>query len=91
MGGHVRDCGEIIEQVYLYLDGELGDDDISGIRTHLEECGPCLREYGIEEEFKRLIARKCTCEQAPIDLREKVLTRLRAVHVETTHLEYRAD
>ncbi|MFN2626602.1 MAG: mycothiol system anti-sigma-R factor [Mycobacteriales bacterium] len=84
-------CERIIEQVYLYLDGELGDSDITFIRTHLEECGPCLREYGIEEEFKRLVARKCTCEQAPEELRAKVLSRLRTAQINISHLEYRAD
>ena len=87
----IEDCGRIIEQVYLYLDGELEDRDLTFIRTHLEDCGPCLREYGIEEEFKRLIARKCTCEQAPQELRAKVLQRLRTAQVEISHLEYRAD
>ena len=44
---HELDCGDVVEAVYLYLDGELNEDDINNIRVHLDECSPCLREYGI--------------------------------------------
>ena len=35
------------------------------IRHHLDECAPCLREYGIEQEVKALVARCCGNETAP--------------------------
>jgi len=40
---HDVDCSEVIEQVYLYLDGEIDDEGRSTIREHLDECSPCLR------------------------------------------------
>ena len=58
---HDTDCSEVIEAVYLYLDGELEHDGVDRIRQHLDECSPCLREYGIEREVKILVARSC-CE-----------------------------
>ena len=50
---HETPCTEVLDRVYGYLDGELVDLDCAKIRQHLDECGPCLREYGLEEAVKR--------------------------------------
>lgn len=71
---HEIDCGQILNEVYLYLDLECSDERRSAIKNHLDECGPCLQEYGIEQEVKLLVARCCGNDRAPDDLR----TRLRA-------------
>jgi mycothiol system anti-sigma-R factor len=88
---HETDCREVIEKVYLYLDGEMEDADTIDIRVHLDECSPCLRQYGVEQEIKALVARKCGCETAPQELRLKVLARLEHVRLEITQVEFRAD
>ena len=80
---HEVDCTEVIEAVYLYLDGEIEHDTLDRIRHHLDECSPCLREYGIEREVKLLIARSC-CEQAPPGLRDAVVRRIHTVRTELT-------
>ena len=49
---HETDCREVLAEVYLYLDLECGEERRVLIREHLEECGPCLREYGIEQEVR---------------------------------------
>jgi mycothiol system anti-sigma-R factor len=72
---HDTDCGEVLERVYEYLDGEMPEGDVGKIKHHLGECGPCLREFGIEDEIKKLIKRSCT-DPAPIDLRDRVLAKL---------------
>ena len=87
--GHELDCGDVVEAVYLYLDGELSADIINNIRIHLDECTPCLREYGIEQEVKALIARSC-CETAPDALRASVVRRLEVVRSEMT-ITYRTE
>ena len=46
------------------------------IRTHLDECSPCLREYGIEQEVKALVSRCCGGEQAPEALRERLRAKI---------------
>jgi len=86
---HELDCADVVEAVYLYLDGELSEDVITNIRVHLDECSPCLREYGIEQEVKTLIAR-CCCETAPDQLRASVLRRIEVVRTEMT-VTYRTD
>ena len=74
---HETDCSEVIARVYEYLDGEMPDGDCGKIKQHLHECGPCLKEYGIEDEVKKLVKRSCT-DPAPEDLRAKVLAKLAA-------------
>ena len=60
--------------VYSYIDGEMETSGSAQIREHLEECGPCLREYGLEELVKRLVHKCCGQEAVPGELRTKVLT-----------------
>lgn len=79
---HETDCSEVLEKVYLYLDGEAEETDCTKIRQHLDECGPCLRQYGLEDAVKALVKRSCGCEDVPVDLRARVLVRLQQVRVE---------
>ena len=74
---HETDCSEVIARVYEYLDGEMPEGDCGKIKQHLHECGPCLKEYGIEDEVKKLVKRSCS-DPAPVDLRAKVLAKLAA-------------
>ena len=85
------DCAKVVEQAFLYLDGEMMDDDCAEVRKHLDDCSPCLRVYGLEEDFKRLVARKCGGDAAPEELRSRLLAKLAQVRVEIAHVEYRAD
>ena len=76
---HEVPCTEVLERVYSYLDGEADEAACAKIRQHLDECGPCLREYGLEEAVKRLVQKHCGHDAVPGDLRVKVLTRIRQV------------
>ena len=88
---HETPCSEVLARVYNYLDGEVGSKDLSKIRQHLDECGPCLREYGLEEVVKKLVHKHCGSEQVPGDLRARVLTRIQQVRVELEVTEFRTD
>ncbi|GAA2903061.1 hypothetical protein GCM10010517_69020 [Streptosporangium fragile] len=79
---HDTDCREVLEKVYSYLDGELDEGKYADIRQHLDECHPCLEEYGLEQVIKQLIAKHCGCDQASADLRAKVLNRIDQVRSE---------
>jgi mycothiol system anti-sigma-R factor len=87
---HETPCSEVLEKVYLYLDGEADSHDQEHVRIHLDECAPCLRKYGLEQAVKALVARSCT-EQAPAELKDRVLTRIQQVRIEIEHVEFRAD
>ncbi len=88
---HGTPCSEVIEQVYLYLDAEQDDIDRDLVRIHLDECAPCLRQFGLEQAVKSLVARCCGGDPAPQELRQRVLVRLRQVRIDLEHLEYRVD
>ncbi len=80
------ECGDILTEVYLFLDLECADDRRAVIQTHLDECSPCLREFGIEQEVKILVARCCGAERAPSELRERLRAKIAAL-VETPSRE----
>ncbi len=78
---HEVPCAEVLERVYSYLDGELDASGHAKIRQHLDECAPCLREYGLEEVVKQLVHKCCGAEAVPGELRAKVLTRIQEIRV----------
>jgi mycothiol system anti-sigma-R factor len=84
---HEVDCAEIIGLVYEYIDNELPLADCAKVRQHLDECGPCLAKYGLEEAVKALVQRSCGCDEVPRDLRNKVLTRIQQVRLEVVRIE----
>jgi mycothiol system anti-sigma-R factor len=77
-----KDCLEVLKDVYLYLDGELAVESHTVIRQHLDECSPCLRKYGLEQDVKALVARCCGNDHAPDGLKAKVLAQLRIAKAE---------
>jgi len=79
---HDTPCTEVLARVYSYLDGELDDSGCSEVRQHLDECGPCLREYGLEDVVKKLVGKSCGCDPVPSDLRTKVLGKIAQVRAE---------
>jgi mycothiol system anti-sigma-R factor len=79
---HETDCREVLDRLYEYLDGELTPIDTARIRQHLEECSPCLNEYGLEEAFRALLRRCCTCEPAPADLRARIMVQITQVRLQ---------
>jgi mycothiol system anti-sigma-R factor len=83
---HEIDCEQILNEVYVYLDLECSEERRSSISAHLDECSPCLREYGIEQEVKALVARHCGTDRAPAELRERLRAKISAL-VETPSRE----
>jgi mycothiol system anti-sigma-R factor len=79
---HEVPCSEVLDRVYAYLDQELDDLNYAKIRQHLDECGPCLREFGLEEAVKQLVHKHCGHDTVPTGLRAKVLVRIQQVQAE---------
>lgn len=73
------DCREVLEEVYLYLDEECSDRRRGVIRDHLEECSPCLSEYGIEQEVRTIVHRCCSKEKAPDEVKARLREKLSAI------------
>ena len=75
------DCAQALARVYEYLDGELGPDDLDRIREHIDDCGPCLKQYDLDVALKALVRRSCQ-ESAPADLRERIMVRITEIRIE---------
>ena len=88
---HGKECFDVLSVVYGFLDGEIDEASRDGIRAHLDECAPCLRQYGIEQEVKALVARCCGSDRAPDELRLKVISRIREVQIQLSSNEYRPN
>jgi len=84
------DCDDVLRDVYLYLDDETDEELRNRIRRHLDGCAPCLRQFGLEQDVRSLVARCCGNDQAPVHLRERITGRISELTIETAHLEFRA-
>jgi mycothiol system anti-sigma-R factor len=79
---HFTSCADVLARVYEFIDHELADADCAHIQEHLDECGPCLREFGLESMVKDVVKRGCVNEPVPTDLRSRVMYRIREVQVQ---------
>lgn len=79
------DCAEALDRVYEYLDGELDPSRLELVRLHLDECSHCLQQFGLEQEVRMLVARGCTCAQAPQQLRDRILARITTIRVSAVY------
>jgi len=74
------DCGGCLERLYTYLDRELAPGEITQVRSHLDDCGGCEKNFVIEERFLAHVRDCCTEDTAPANLRMRIVTRLRMEH-----------
>jgi mycothiol system anti-sigma-R factor len=82
---HETPCGEVLQRVFEYLDGEMAELDCAKIQAHLEECARCLDAYHQDELLKAIVRRSCACETAPEDLRSRILA---SITVQTVQIRY---
>ncbi|HUZ44608.1 MAG TPA: mycothiol system anti-sigma-R factor [Acidimicrobiales bacterium] len=72
-----EDCGQAIERLYYFLDGELTEDRRVEIRQHLDDCGPCLSAFDFEAELRVMISVRCR-DEVPEALRARVAAAIQA-------------
>lgn len=72
MGSLRDDCRAVLEQIELYLDGELDPELHAEVQTHLSGCGPCASHSEFQRRLKQLLREKCGCDEVPPGLLEKV-------------------
>ncbi|MGC1275521.1 MAG: mycothiol system anti-sigma-R factor [Planctomycetaceae bacterium] len=87
---HETDCSEVLAEVWLFLDQECDGQRRALLSKHLDECGPCLAEYGLDEKLKRLLATKCGGEQAPPGLKDKLRHQIRTAVLEQAEVTVEA-
>lgn len=72
------DCREAVEELYVFLDGQLDDERRALIQGHLDDCGHCLSAFEFHEELKRLVTDRCK-SQMPDGLRDRVFAALESI------------
>lgn len=85
------DCNEVLADVFLYLDNEADEAARERMRAHLDDCAPCLRQFGLEQDVKALVARYCGGDIAPDSLRLRLQIRLEQVVVDSGTRESYAE
>ncbi len=79
---HETDCSEVLAEVWLFLDHECDETRRRVLERHLDECQPCLAEYGLDEKLKKLLATKCGGEHAPPAFKERLRRSIRQAVLE---------
>ncbi|MFP5070800.1 mycothiol system anti-sigma-R factor [Pseudonocardia nantongensis] len=75
-------CSEVLAEVWMFLDQECDPQRRRVLQQHLDDCAPCLAEYGIDEKLKALLARKCGGEAAPASLKDRLRSQIRSAVLE---------
>ena len=78
----VGSCDDVLSHVFEFLDHETEPARREVIAEHLEDCSPCLRQFGIEQEFKALVRRRCGGDAPPPGLRDRIKLQLTSVSFE---------
>ncbi len=78
----ISSCDDVLSHVFEFLDHETDDARRAVIADHLEDCSGCLRQFGIEQEFKALVRRRCGGDKPPIGLKDRIKMQLTTVSFE---------
>ena len=70
-----HDCNETLQELYLFLDGQLTEADRIHIQQHLDDCSPCLEAYDFEAELRIVVKNRCV-DQVPDELRARIASAL---------------
>ncbi|NIJ10778.1 mycothiol system anti-sigma-R factor [Saccharomonospora amisosensis] len=81
-------CDEALAEIYLLLDKECTPERDAELRKHIEDCPPCLEEYGIDVQIKQLLARKCGGDLAPAELKSRLRASIRQTVQQRGGLRY---
>ena len=88
-GNSEVDCSAVLADVWVVLDGECDEESRRRVQRHLDDCSPCLTEFGIEEQVKSLLSRKCGGERAPAGLRERLVLTIQQTVIEYVEIPER--
>lgn len=68
---HRSNCNEALEELYLFLDGELTEERRYTIKSHLEDCSGCFEAFDFEAELRIVIAHRCR-DEVPESFKDKI-------------------
>lgn len=68
----MADCNDTLRELETFLDGELSEDQLRVIRSHLSGCTDCLQAFDFHTELKSVIASKCQTDELPPGLMDRI-------------------
>ena len=69
-------CDDALENLYLYIDGELTAESSTRVRAHISDCPPCFDTFSFEERLK-LVVRNRLKEEVPVELMARLSALIR--------------
>jgi mycothiol system anti-sigma-R factor len=69
-------CDEVLEEIELYLDGELDQQRSLQLAAHLGSCSPCLRRAEFQRRLKEIVRAKCHTD-VPVYLSARIRATIR--------------
>jgi mycothiol system anti-sigma-R factor len=68
----MADCNETLRELEAFLDGELPAELHQAITSHLSHCPDCLEAFDFHAELKMVIAAKCSEQEMPPGLMDRI-------------------
>ena len=75
--GEMITCEEALSFIHEFLDGELPDAEYSRVRAHYDVCSRCYPHLQLEESFRAAVRRAAAGQEAPPELKARVLQLLK--------------
>jgi mycothiol system anti-sigma-R factor len=66
------DCQHVLQQIELYLDGELEASLRVEVHQHLSGCNGCTDHSAFQQRLKELLRAKCGCNDVPAQVLERI-------------------
>jgi mycothiol system anti-sigma-R factor len=70
----------VLQQLELYLDGELVGSLRIEVERHLGGCGPCSGHAEFQQRLKDVLKSKCGCHDIPPELVERLKASIERSH-----------
>ncbi len=68
------DCDEVLEEIQLFVDGEVTSERAATLSEHLRSCHPCMQRAEFQARLKDILRDKCRT-QVP----EHLVVRIRRI------------
>ncbi len=77
-----HDCSEVISRVFLALDGELTQDQLTEFMEDVRRCSWCLDHYDIEKTFKEFLCNKIQRKEVNPTLIIEIRSKIKRISIE---------
>lgn len=66
------ECEQILEEIEVYLDGEVSPEECRRIEQHLADCPACFDREHFQRSLREIIRRKCGSAEMPAGLADRI-------------------